>query len=227
MSTASAFEPSPFDGDDGDELVPARPPRRKPGEPFEPLSAEDLDRIAKTPAHLRYIDPWRCAFDTASPDGSPGGAGYGRTGIRQCRTRLADPTKSRYCYEHATELGVAYSPEETVQVIAAESTANLQRLVPKAVRTLELVMEDNDAPPGIRAKAADSVLDRTGHAKGLDVFVEAKVTVDDPLSVLRDRLTDLREAQMEAAKHLTSEDDIVDGEVIETEPTAIEAPPAD
>ena len=79
--------------------------------------------------------------------------------------------------------------------------ANLTRLVPKAVRTLELVMADDDAPPGIRAKAADSVLDRTGYAKGVDVRIDAAIAVVDTRGILKDRLDALRDARkVEAAR---------------------------
>jgi hypothetical protein len=223
--TSAPIEPSPFDDMDGDEL-PARPPRRLPTDPFLPLSPEELDRITKIEPSHRLLDPWRCVYNIADPEGKMSGwseSGARRaSSIRQCPTRLADPTKSRYCISHAMELGVAsYSPDEATAVIMAESTANLYRLVPKAVKTLETVMEDEEAPHGVRAKAADSILDRTGYNKGVDLHVETTLNVEDPLDKLRTKLTELREAQEDAARSLMG--DIHDAVIVE-EAVTIEAP---
>lgn len=213
------MEPSPFDDMD-DEEFPARPPRRAPSDPVEVLTPEQLDRIVKLPPHLRLVDPWRCAYDTAAKGGVIGGAMMGTAGIMQCRSRIADPTKARYCYEHAMELGVTpFTPTEAQDIVAAETTGNLQRLVPKAVRTLELIMDKPDAPEGVRLKASEMVLNRTGFRDGIDIHIDAQVEVVDPMSKLRERLGDLRDAQMQAAQRLQDEytalEDVVDVEVVE------------
>ena len=80
---------------------------------------------------------------------------YSGLGVDQCDVLLADPTKSRYCLEHARQMGVDYyAPPELAEAVAQETATNLTRLVPKATRVLEIVMDDEDAPQGVRAKAA-------------------------------------------------------------------------
>lgn len=231
MTGASAFEPSPFDDDveDGEADRAAREAReaRDAGR-FLPYTREEFERVASREPHLRMVDPWRCAYNLAAPGGAKSGwsTDGSRYPYRQCKMRLADPTKSRYCYEHSIELGVAYySPEEGAAIVQAESTSNLLRLVPKAIGTLEDVMNDEDAPEGVRVKAAESVLDRTGYGKGLEINLNAKVEIEDPLVTLRERLDGLRDAQMEAAARMAAEaaaeergiedGSIVEGEVIE------------
>jgi hypothetical protein len=184
------MEPSPFDPDDPDE---PRARRYRPWEPAQPMTVRDLEIwIAMTP-DARVHDAYRCMYNLTAEDG----IGHMSGSWVQCSTRIADPTKSRYCMTHAEKLGVDYwSPPEWSEAIAKETNANLTRLVPKAVRTLEAVMDDAEAPPGIRAKAADSVLDRTGYAKGVDVKVDAQVAVVDITGVIKERLTALREAQL-------------------------------
>jgi hypothetical protein len=228
MSGAAAFEPSPFDDDDDDvevsEETKAAREAREAGK-FLPYTVEEFDRVSKRAPHLRMVDPWRCAYNLAAPGGVKSGwsSDGSRYPYKQCRMRIADPTKSRYCYEHAMEVGaVYYSPEEGAAIVSAESTANLLRLVPKAIRTIEAVMDDEEAPHGVRAKAADSVLDRTGYGKGLEINLNAKVEVTDPLATLRERLDGLRDAQMEAAARMAAEAaaeerGLEDGSVVEAE----------
>lgn len=192
-SGAWMVEPPPFDPD-----APARPRRPGPNEPAVPFSVDDLDEIARRPPHLRTTNPWLCAFNLNAEDGI---GHYSGMGYRQCAVKVADPTRSRYCLEHARRLGVDfYSPAETSEATDAETAGNLTRLVPKAVSTLETVMDDIDAPQGVRAKAADSVLDRTGYAKGIDVRMDARVAVVDVTSIIADRLDSLRDAQLAAQK---------------------------
>jgi hypothetical protein len=186
-SDLGMMEPSPFDPDD-----PGVEPSRS-WEPARPMSQRELDLWLSMPIETRVYDAYRCMFNLMAEDGIGMGSGM----VKQCKTRIYDPTKSRYCVDHAAMLDVEYySPGEFSEISAGEASANLTRLVPKAVRTLELVMEDADAPPGIRAKAADSVLDRTGFAKGVDVRMDAKVAVVDITSVIRERLEALRDAAL-------------------------------
>lgn len=211
------FEPSPFDDVEETEADVARRESKRRDQPFQPYTEEELERVMKRAPHTRMVDPYRCAFNLDAPDGIGHGYDpdtYAKYPFRQCRQRLADPTKSRYCYEHASQLGVAFfSPDEAAGLVQAEATSNLLRLVPKAVRTLEDVMEDDEAPAGIRAKAAESILDRTGYGKGLEINVNTTLEVKDPTEVLRERLSALRDAQMEAASRM----------MLEAEQSAIEA----
>lgn len=189
-----ALEPSPFDDDDPTSY---RAPSRRPWAPAEPMRQDELDYYARLSYELRTFNPWHCMWNHSSEDGIGYYSGLGK---RQCETVLADPTKSRYCLQHATELGVDYySPSELSEAADSEAATNLTRLVPKAIRTIEEVMDDEDAPAGIRAKAASDVLDRTGYAKGVDVRVDARVATVDITSILTDRLDALRDAQLAAA----------------------------
>jgi hypothetical protein len=96
-----------------------------------------------------------------------------------------------------------YAPPELAAAVAAETSANLTRLVPKATKVLETVMDDEDAPAGVRAKAADSVLDRTGYTKGIDVQVDARVATVDVTGIIKDRLNSLRDAHLAATGLVT------------------------
>lgn len=197
------IEPPPFAPGDGG----AHPRRRRSGEPYRPLSQEDLDFITARPLELRSTNPWQCMYNLSAEDGV--GDFSGRKMV-QCSVRLADPTKSRYCIEHSRELGLeVYTPQELSEATDREVAGSLTRLVPKAVRTLEQVMDDEDAPAGIRSKAADSVLDRTGYAKGLDVRVEARVVAIDTRAILQERLDSLKDAQLKVAEEAAA-DPVVD-----------------
>ena len=88
-----------------------------------------------------------------------------------------------------------YSPPELAEAVAKETATNLTRLVPKATKVLEDVMDDDEAPQGVRAKAAAEILDRTGYVRGVDVRVEAQIaTVDASTAVIQDRLDSLKES---------------------------------
>jgi len=207
------LEPSPFDPD----AVPKRR-RRRSGEPELPMTAEELDRIMAKPVWDRIVNPWLCMWNMRAEDGI---GDYEGTGWRQCQVKVSDPTKCRYCMEHARSLGVDfYSHGETAEATARETSGNLTRLVPKAVGTLENVMDDKDAPAGIRAKAAADVLDRTGYARGVDVRVDAQVNVIDVTAIIEERLAALRAAKMRhpagsAMPPVTDAEDIVDAVVVD------------
>jgi len=158
------------------------------------MTAAELDRIMAKPVWDRVVNPWLCAWNMRADDGI---GDYEGTGWRQCPTKVSDPTKARYCFSHSQALGIDfYSPPETAEVIARETSGNLTRLVPKAVQTLEDVMNDKDAPAGIRAKSASDVLDRTGYARGVDVRVDGQVNVIDVTAIINERLDALREAKL-------------------------------
>jgi hypothetical protein len=221
MSTSAELEPSPFDDDDG-----PRVPYTKPWGPSMPLTQEELDAYLQTPWQTRTYNPWHCMWNNAAEDGIGYYSGLGR---RQCETVLADPTKSRYCLEHARLMGVDYyAPSELSEAADSEAATNLTRLVPKAIRVIEDVMDDEDAPPGIRAKAASDVLDRTGYAKGVDVRVDARVATVDITAILSDRLNALRDAQLAAAGPApvaeVAAETTVAGTVIPEEATVIVTP---
>jgi hypothetical protein len=188
------LESSPFDEDDEEPGVIAR----RPWLPAKPLTQPELDYYANLPWEIRTFNPWACMWNKNAEDGIGWFSGMGR---KQCETILADPTKSRYCLDHARQMGVDYySPSERTEAVDRETAANLTRLVPKAVATLEEVMDDLDAPHGVRAKAADSVLDRTGFAKGVDIRVDAQVSAIDITGLIQDRLDALRDAHMARAE---------------------------
>lgn len=205
MSSSAELEPSPFDDDDDGPRTTVR----RPWSPAEPMRQDELDYYTALPYELRTFNPWHCMWNNSAEDG----IGY-YSGVkkRQCETVLADPTKSRYCLEHAGQMGVDYySPAELSETADKEAATNLTRLVPKAIRTIEEVLDDEDAPPGIRAKAASDVLDRTGYAKGVDVRVDARIATVDITSILTDRLDALRDAQLaRAASAAATADEPVD-----------------
>lgn len=193
MSAGEALEPepleeSPFDEDDDSPGLSAPTPWL----PAKPLTQDELDHYSRLPFEIRTFNPWACMFNKMAEDGIGYYSGHGRI---QCDVLLADPTKSRYCLEHAAKMGVDYyAPTELAEAVDKETATNLTRLVPKAVRTLEKLMDDEDAPHGVRGKAAADVLDRTGYTKGLDVRVEAKISVIDNAAIISDRLNALRDA---------------------------------
>jgi hypothetical protein len=212
-------EPSPFDEDD-DAPGKSAP---TPWLPAKPLSQDELDYYSKLPFELRMFNPWACMYNRVAEDGIGYYSGVGRI---QCDVLLADPTKSRYCLEHARKMGVDYyAPAELAEAVDKETATNLTRLVPKAVRMLEKTMDDDDAPMGIRAKAAADVLDRTGYAKGIDVRIDAQIAMVDTTVLIKDRLNALRdahvarekaeaEAMAEAAAEIGSGVETVPGEII-------------
>jgi hypothetical protein len=148
-----------------------------------------LERMRTPWMSSQMPDPHRCVADDA-PRGVRGG------GYFQCRTVIADPREMRYCMEHAKKINYPLTPEQLERFTKEEARIRLQGLSSRAVAALEKVMDDPDAPAGVRAKAATDVLDRTGfHAKaGLDVQVEAVVI--DMAEIIRQRL-DQKRAQLQ------------------------------
>jgi hypothetical protein len=204
MSTdpVEELEPSPFDPDE-----PAVRPTR-PWKPSEPMTQAELDAYMARPIELRMFNPWQCMFNLVAEDG----IGYylGVSPLR-CPVLLADPTKSRYCLEHARKMGVDYyAPPELAEATAKETATNLTRLVPKATKTLEMAMDDEDAPMGVRAKAASEILDRTGYVRGVDVRIEAEIATVDITAVIRDRLNSLKESMTGVLPGA----EVVDGEIV-------------
>jgi hypothetical protein len=217
------LDPSPFDPD----ALPRGRRSRRTGEPELPLTQEDLDRLMAKPYWDRMINPWLCMWNLRADDGI---GDYQGVGWRQCPVKVSDPTKCRYCLEHARKLGVDYyGPTETAEATARETAGNLTRLVPKAVATAEKVMDDEDAPAGIRLKAAAEVLDRTGYARGVDVRIEGQVNVIDVTAIINSRLDALRDAAIRAhpagSSHGTGgaggagAGEIVDGELVPDDET--------
>ncbi len=136
------MEPSPFPEDDG--TTSAGAPR--PWLPAKPLSQGELDYYQGLPWELRTFNPWACMFNRNSEDGIGYYSGAKRI---QCEVLLADPTKSRYCLDHAKQMGVDfYAPPELAEAVAKETATNLTRLVPKATRVLEIVMDDDQSGVG-------------------------------------------------------------------------------
>jgi hypothetical protein len=190
------LEESPFDPDDETPGAVAR----RPWLPAKPLSQAELDYYAGLPFEIRTFNPWACMWNRMAEDGIGYYSGLGRD---QCDVLLADPTKSRYCLSHANKMGVDYyAPVEMSEAVAKETAVNLTRLVPKATRVLELVMDDEDAPHGVRAKAAAEILDRTGYVRGVDVRVDAQIATVNVTEIISDRLNALRDAHEEKLRAL-------------------------
>ena len=183
------MEPSPFPEPEEGTTSAGAP---RPWLPAKPLLQSELDYYAGLPWEVRTFNPWACMFNRNSEDGIGYYSGAKRI---QCEVLLADPTKSRYCLDHAKQMGVDYyAPPELAEAVAKETATNLTRLVPKATRVLEEVMDDEDAPQGVRAKAASEILDRTGYVRGVDVQVNAQIATVDITAVIADRLNALRDA---------------------------------
>jgi len=148
---------------------------------------EELEHMRTPWLYSHMPDPHRCVFNEAPRHTSV---------YFQCRVVIADPREIRYCLEHAAKVGYPLTPEQREKFTKDEARIKLQGLSSRAVATLEKVMDDPDAPAGVRAKAATDVLDRTGfHAKaGLDVQVEAVVV--DLGEIIRQRL-EAKRAQLQ------------------------------
>src|SRR4249919_1977209 len=99
MPEPEEMEPSPFDDDDD---TPGRS-APTPWLPAKPLTQEDLDYYSKLSWEFRSFNPWACMFNKMAEDGIGYYSGAKRI---QCDVLLADPTKSRYCLEHAKKMGV-------------------------------------------------------------------------------------------------------------------------
>ena len=177
-SQVEAFEPPP---DEAPAFV-----SRTDGLPrgvLPPMTEEEYATATERLPHVRSMDPHRCVYNEA-----PRSSGVNF----QCRTVIPDPRRLRYCVQHATELGYPLDPEDIAELANEETRLNLSRLVPKAVSTLETVMDDGDAPAGVRAKTATDVLDRTGYRAGVDLTVQVEATVVDATAIIRDRLAALK-----------------------------------
>lgn len=120
---------------------------------------------------------------------------------------------------------VAVTPEQIHADTSAHVTRKLLRLAPEALDTLEEVMRDPGAPAGIRAKAADSLLDRAGYRGAIDVKVEVEHTIN-PSEIILERLDRLApRSVMGPPEDLTVEEDIEDAVVVnETTSDPVEAP---
>lgn len=163
------------------------------GEPYRPLTPEELAIVLDHPPKLRGYDPYRCMFDSMAEDSTKRGAKRYDGGLRanyinpttQCRTKVADPTRSRYCREHARQMGVDYyDPATETELSVIEGEQSLYAHVGASIATMLEVMQDPDTPAGVRAKTAEAILDRTGFVRG--VKVQAEVKTDD--SALADEI---------------------------------------
>lgn len=202
--------PSPFE-----EMTPA-PALKDAGRPYEPLTAEELEAVASLGPVLRPYDPWRCMYDrmARSPVSRRHDGGLASTGIdpgHQCRTKLADPTRSRYCREHARQMGVDYyDPQTETELNVLEGHNMLYDSVGASIATMLEVMKDPDTPAGVRAKTAEAILDRTGFVRGFKL--EASVKVDDSAIAeeIRERLDRLASVtDISTRRHPTVDGDVV------------------
>ena len=107
-------------------------------------------------------------------------------------------------------------------------TRKLLRLAPEAIDTLEEVMTDPGASAGVRAKAAEALLDRAGYRGAIEVKVSGEVFVN-PSDIILERLERLApRLPMEPIEDIEgSEVDIEDAVVVETplEPAPLPALP--
>lgn len=176
-----------------------------------PYTKEELDEVnallrMDPRSRIGAADPYRCAHREPP------------SRILQCRNRLADPTLSRYCTEHREDVGEALAPDDYLSTVADEARANLVRLVPKALTTAESVMDDGNAPAGVRLKAATEILDRTGYRAGVDLVVKGEVQVVDMTSIIAARL----DAMGDSMRRLNAEN-VIDVESVESpEPAALQ-----
>lgn len=132
-----------------------------------------------------------------------------------------------HCVEHLPREEI--DPSELADQTRLHTALKLLRLVPRAVTTLEQVMDDADAPAGVRAKAAESLLDRAGYRTGIDIHISGEVEVN-PSDLIAERLAKLGvgsgvaaaiAARTTGSLEPDSEDpdsEITDVEVIEEEP---------
>jgi hypothetical protein len=123
---------------------------------------------------------------------------------------------------------VSVTPEQIHADTASHVTRKLLRLAPEALDTLEEVMRDPGAPAGIRAKAADSLLDRAGYRGAIDVKVEVEHTIN-PSDIILERLDRLApRSVMGPPEDLTVEgEDIEDAVIVEAPAEEPEAQPVD
>lgn len=172
-----------------------------PGKPWRPLTPEELAALEMREPHERMYDPWRCMYDEHSYDvsrrGSAFDGGLPHKGISergQCKVTIADPTKSRYCRDHARELGVDfYDPQTETEMSVTEGSNSLYSSVGVSIATLLEVMRDPNTPAGVRAKTAEAILDRTGFVKGVKIQAEVKVEDSDLAKEINNRLERLAE----------------------------------
>jgi hypothetical protein len=161
-------------------------------EEYETAMARVARRAPGTP------DPHRCMYNT-----SPRGVRM----LLQCEVVIPDPRKLRYCMKHAMKLGYPVAPEDREAWTREEARIRLQGLSSRAVAALADVMEDEDAPAGVRAKAAESVLDRTGFHAKQDLSLRVEATVVDLTAIIRERLDAKRERLSGAGR-------VVEGEIV-------------
>ena len=194
QSPPPRLPPSPF------AEKPPMPKDKVSGEPYRPLTAEELAIVLDHPPELRGYDPYRCMFDWMAEDHTKRGANRYDGGRRQnyinpsgqCLTKVADPTRSRYCREHARQMGVDYyDPSTETELSVIEGEQSLYSHVGASIATMLEVMQDPDTPAGVRAKTAEAILDRTGFVRGVKVQAEVKVEDSGIADQIRERLEKL------------------------------------
>jgi len=208
LADGYTFDPAPVLRPE-DKASYGRAPATAAPTQLPPYTQEELDQVNSLlrmdpRSRIGAPDPYRCAHREPP------------SRILQCRNRLADPTLSRYCTEHRETVGEALAPDDYISTVADEARANLVRLVPKALTTAESVMDDDDAPAGVRLKAATEILDRTGYRAGVDLVVKGEVQVVDMTSIIAARL----DAMGDSMRRLNKEH-VIDVEAVEVSSEAV------
>ena len=157
-------------------------------------------------------NPHRCVFNEA-----PKHSGV----YHQCTTLVPDPRELRYCMEHAKKIGYPLTPEQLERCTDAETKIRIKSLSSKAVAQIERVMDDIDAPAGVRLRASETLLNRSGHHEKASLEMNVEATIVDLSQIIRDRLSAKR-AQLTASQitQETPDGEIVDAEVIPDPPAS-------
>lgn len=157
-----------------------------------------------TAVETRTLSDFRCTHRQATG-----------TSLRKC-TKLALPG-TRHCVEHTprSEVDIA----DLAADVKEQAALDLMEHTPAAIATLAEVMNDPAAPPGIRAKASEAILDRVGIRGGIEIRVKEEVNVEIT-RVIEDRLERLlpREIALTPEPSPAAEEaelDILEGEVID------------
>jgi len=122
-----------------------------------------------------------------------------------------------YCPRHLSFAHIGRSKEKRERLL---DHARL-RLVYGSDNAVDTILELlEDAPAHVRLKAAESILDRVGIRGGMELSIDASVTVavDDPAATIRARLDEMK-VRLDEAEHRTETPeelkDVIDAEIVE------------
>lgn len=130
----------------------------------------------------------------------------------QCH--LAALEDSLFCARHHVIVSKAAPTRDVLRYreqLLDNAKLELLRMSPKALTTVEQVMDNEAAPAQVRLKAATEVLDRIGVRGGMEIDVSAEIHTD-PAEDIRRRLDAMGEGILSAiTAHQSAQ--IVEGEV--------------